>query len=785
MIRTFLVRTMAITAILAIGTPQSAGASAVSSSRAGLTPPNRSVSPHKARQPNLQLPAGVTVETAAPAMARLAKSLLENYHTASREIPLEDRFRVQLVAGKPLKAETSIAALRRQLIQRHAMQSNARNLQFAILAKARIMGPLTQQSFDAAFDKVVNPLDDRTAAMVVREIEVNPIYSSFTGDFADALKAAKSKPGLSAPETLALVRAWQLYDAYRIFAKYAGPAVKASDARRYIIKNVQVKSDDASISVMVVRPRNARGKLPALLNFTIYADLESTLNEARRTAANGYIGVEGFTRGKLYSPDKPVAYEDDGKDADAVIDWIARQPWSDGRVGMYGGSYEGFTQWAAAKHLPKALKALMPSVSAAPGIGVPMEGNVFQTFVYYWPLYTLSGKTLDNKMLTDRARWFRMELRWYANGKAYRDLPKIDGTPNPTFEHWLDHPSYDAYWQSMIPYRNEFANIDIPVLTTTGYFDDGQIGALYYYRQLHKHAPKAESYLVTGPYDHVSGQRGTLTQLGEPRDTVDGYRIDPVARIDLGTLRYAWFNYVFKHGPKPAILKNRVNFEVMGANKWRHVSSIAAMSNSRKRFYLTPSGQGGRHGLSALPQPAATTTLTVNLAERKKQDPFNEFGQIVTHGVDHWNGLVFVSAPFNKDVQFNGLFRGDLDVVANKKDFDFAIDLYEKRPDGSYFHLSHYSQYMARASYVEDRTTRHLLTPGAHTHLVFTSGRMTSLEIRKGSRLVMVLSVIKIPFAEINYGTGGKVSDETIADAGAPLRLQWYGDSSITVPLWQ
>jgi len=84
----------------------------------------------------------------------------------------------------------------------------------------------------------------------------------------------------------------------------------------------------------------------------------------------GYAGVEGFTRGKACSPDKPIPYEHDGADAAAVIDWISRQPWSDGRVGMYGGSYEGFTQWAAAKHRPKALKAMMPSVTAAPGIAL-------------------------------------------------------------------------------------------------------------------------------------------------------------------------------------------------------------------------------------------------------------------------------------------------------------------------------------------------------------------------------------------------------------------------------
>ena len=68
----------------------------------------------------------------------------------------------------------------------------------------------------------------------------------------------------------------------------------------------------------------------------------------------------------------------------------------------------------------------------------------------------------------ERADWHGRYRRWYESGKAYRDLDVVDGRPNPVFRRWLDHPSYDAYWQAMIPYKEDFANIDIPVLTTTG-----------------------------------------------------------------------------------------------------------------------------------------------------------------------------------------------------------------------------------------------------------------------------------------------------------------------------
>jgi len=69
-------------------------------------------------------------------------------------------------------------------------------------------------------------------------------------------------------------------------------------------------------------------------------------------------------------------------DARTVIDWITRQPWSDGRVAMYGEDYSGFTQWAAAKRLPPALKAIAASATIAPGIDLPREGNIYHNAAY-------------------------------------------------------------------------------------------------------------------------------------------------------------------------------------------------------------------------------------------------------------------------------------------------------------------------------------------------------------------------------------------------------------------
>src|SRR6202000_1932920 len=114
---------------------------------------------------------------------------------------------------------------------------------------------------------------------------------------------------------------------------------------------------------------------PTCLEFTIYVDSH---NFARECAAHGYVGIVAFTRGERRSPGVVTPYRHDGEDARAVINWIAKQPWSDGRVGMYGERYSGFTPGAAAKSLPPALKAIATSAPTAPGIDVPMDGNVFQ-----------------------------------------------------------------------------------------------------------------------------------------------------------------------------------------------------------------------------------------------------------------------------------------------------------------------------------------------------------------------------------------------------------------------
>jgi uncharacterized protein len=127
-----------------------------------------------------------------------------------------------------------------------------------------------------------------------------------------------------------------------------------------------------------------------------------------------------------------------------------------------------------------------------------------------------------------------------------------------------------------------------------------------------------------------------------------------------------------------------------------------------------------------------------------------------------------------------GLFSGQLDLVSNKRDFDFMISLFELTMKGEYLQLP---PNWSRASHVASLTTRQLLTPGARTQLKFTSGRLVGHRLAAGSRLVAVVSVLRSSAQDINYGTGKVVSEETIADAGVPLRISWFASSYIDLPV--
>jgi hypothetical protein len=694
-------------------------------------------------------------------LTRLARETLPRLALTTSEKALTDRALVQLAAGEPAAALQTIALLRKTVRPPDPERAPVWQTGYELYARAKLSGAPLGHAFAKAFHETYAALDDLHA------LHASWFLPRPGDDDAKDLQAALDRPGGKPPsleEAVELIGRFATYTVSRDLLPFVAALQAEDDARRYQIENdAHIKTrDGATLSALVVRPRRLAGKQPAALFFSIYtAHVEQ---QAFTSAAHGYIGVVAFSRGKRSSTDAIVPYEREVDDVPDAIDWIARQPWSDGRVGMYGGSYCGFTQWAAVKHLPKALKTIVPYVAAIPGQGLPMENNIFISANYAWPFYVTNGRSDDDEVYGDRARWSALPGKWFESGRPYRELDQVDGTPNPWLQRWLKHPSYDSYWQSMVPYGKDFAKLDIPILTVTGYYDDGQISALRYFLEHTRIDKNAHHYLLIGPYDHLGAQR-------RARPVLRGYTLDPVAVIDTTAITFEWFDHIFRGGPMPELLADKVNYEVMGANVWRHQPSLAA--GSVLKLYLAD------HKLSPRAAPGFIAQ-EVNLADRTTQN--NEYypDPILHDSLDDGHGVVFEGEPLLEEMSIDGLFSGTLRASINKKDFDIGVELYEKTPEGKYFSLSYY---LGRASYARDLTRRRLLRPGAIETIPFERTRFVSKLLSKGSRLVVVVNVSKNAFAQVNMGTGKDVSDESNADAGEPLQIHWYGDSFIQLPI--
>ncbi len=701
----------------------------------------------------------------------VAATLIASHASATTPAELIVLYRLQLAAGRYADAEASLDRLEAayRSSEPRMMLSVAPWRTYARAKAYEASGIEASAALHRAFAELYESLPDAQAVDVAPWYEVD--LDAVRTRAAEQEKACAGMALAACPSAAKLISARQSLAAWNDLVPGLKPLLEADTQRRFLVDDQVLipTPDGAKIAAMIVRPRSAKpAKLTALLNFTIYAKDDWSMQDALKMAGHGYAGVVAYTRGKGRSSDAVVPYVHDGEDAATVIAWLARQPWSDGRVGMFSGSYNGFTQWAAAKHHPPALKAMATHATNAPGIDTPMQGNVFQSFIYYWPFYTTDNKSLDDRAFDDDAHWDGLQRRWYASGKPYRELDKLDGRPNPVFDSWLQHPSYDSFWQRLIPYGREFADIDIPVFVETGYYDGGMVGALYYFQQHLKYRPSADDRMLIGPYHHIAMQTGVLPE-------VDGYVVDKAALLDLQDVRLQWFEHVLRGAPLPELLSNRVNFEVMGANAWRHVSTLAEMATSERRLYLSGHQQGDRLLFGDAPGQQPPPELVVDFADRHDADFSPPPGTPDTR-----NALVFTTPALDQSLEVDGLFRGHFQVVANKRDFDLSVNFYELTADGRYLALA---SYLGRASYMQDRSHRHLLQPGQTQRLEFESQKLTARLLSPGSRIVAVVGVPKRPAVQINYGTGRDVSSESIADAGEPLRLRWSADSYLELGL--
>ena len=438
--------------------------------------------------------------------------------------------------------------------------------------------------------------------------------------------------------------------------------------------NQRVKMrDGVELSADVYRP-DAPGKFPVILSRTPYTK-PGSLGTAKYFVPNGYVLVAMDVRGRGDSDGQFVPYRNDGQDGYDAIEWCASQPWSTGKVGTTGGSYNGRIQWFTGILQPPHLAAMVamvtpsdPFVEWPTGLPLPMDIS--------W--YHFTAGHLSQNM--DAVDWTR--IQWHL---PMYDMDNVAGRPNPYWKEEIDHAQLSPWWEPL-RYQNKYDRVKVPVLHISGWYDDEQVGTpLNFIGMTAKSQPEAvrnSQRLMMGPWPHAINSR---SKLGD----VD---FGPTAMIDLNGYILRWFDYWLKGIDNGIVKEPPVRIFVMGANYWTDENEWPIARTQYTKYYLHSSGRANSSygdGKLSTQEPAKEPSdgYTYDPASPTPFITEPSFAQI--GGPDDYRPverrddvLVYTSDPVSEDTEICGPIRAQLYAASSAKDTDFMAKLIDVWPNG-------------------------------------------------------------------------------------------------------
>jgi len=512
--------------------------------------------------------------------------------------------------------------------------------------------------------------------------------------------------------------------------------------------------DGVTLSADIWLPA-APGRYPIVLTRTPYLKTGAKMATfAHAYAGRGYAFVAQDTRGRGDSDGRFSWLQDDATDGYDTIEWLAAQPWSNGRVGMTGGSYVGTVQWLAARERPPHLTCILPKAAAGRWFDeTPYLGGAFlMGFALSWANLT-SGHIAQNPnaVLVDWEPIYR-----------HRPLGSMDsamGRHIPVYQDWLRHPTFDKYWRRITVDDTDFARIDLPAFTVTGWFDADQSGALHYWRGMRRHSPARDrQYLLIGPWQHITTISGHgPTRLGE-------LEFSPESVVDVQANDFRWFDACLKG--QGTFKAPRARIYLTGIDQWRDLTDYPPPEAAVRRLYLHSAGHANTFsgdGTLDWTSPDAPEPV-----DRYTYDPTVPIpiAEVQEDGVDqrHLDGrddvLVYTSAPLDQAVTVVGTVFVEIAAATDARDTDFMAKIMDVYPDGRTPKLGSKTVGVRRARYRHGYDREEPVTPGAvETYRIelFDLGHV----FLAGHRIRIDLSSSASPAVAPNANTGNPIATDT------------------------
>ncbi len=505
--------------------------------------------------------------------------------------------------------------------------------------------------------------------------------------------------------------------------------------------------DGIALSTDIYRD-SAVSKAPVILMHTPY-DKSRQKGIAEKYAEAGYVVVIQDCRGTRQSEGVMAPYNNEGQDGYDTIEWITRQPWCSGRVGMMGGSYVGAVQWQAAVEQPPGLAAIAPQATWSSFYrNLYLGGAVRLSLISSW----LAGNTPKPEGVQPadmNEALLRLPLS---------DVDKAIGWPMPWLDAYLTHPEPNGFWRRL-DLTDELPNLKMPALHVVGYYDffsRESVGNFMIMQQARDPQTRKQQRLVLGPWDH-----GTVGKV-----TVAEVDFGPTAAVDTFALQLDWFDRHLKQDPV-AIAKPfpPVRYFSMGDNLWHDAQTWPPEGFSATSLYLhsdskanTRSGAGrlNREG-PAGEEPA--DTFRANPANPVPACPVTEtrpmkaavWGPVDQSALeDRDDVLVYTSDVLTESLSFAGNVEAKLFVSADTPDADWAVKLVDVRPDGF---AQNFATGILRGRYRDSLLEPSPLQPGQVYEITVDLGPCAAT-IAKGHRLRVDICGSLFPLYDRNSNTG-------------------------------